>query len=176
MGILAHRVLLKVLFVLVDGELPEETRVRCRPARRPCLIRARGGTLVAARPARSRGRVCIRTRLRHGVSARVRAGGAVVGAAWVRTISDADPARGAGGRSAVVSRVRRGRCSLYSLYFTICTRYVISTYVLYLGLNPELSRSAFNGPNCVAAIRFALRGSAVCRLILHTNTHRRTHR
>ena len=105
-----------------------------------------GGTLVAARPARSRGRVCIRTRLRHGVSARVRAGGAVVGAAWVRTISDADPARGAGGRSAVVSRVRRGRCSLYSLYFTICTRYVISTYVLYLGLNPELSRSAFNGP------------------------------
>ena len=133
-----------------------------------------GGTLVAARPARSRGRVCIRTRLRHGVSARVRAGGAVVGAAWVRTISDADPARGAGG--AGVSRVCDAACSLYSLYFTICTRYVISTYVLYLGLNPELSRSAFNGPNCVAAIRFALRGSAVCRLILHTNTHRRTHR
>ena len=100
-----------------------------------------GGTLVAARPARSRGRVCIRTRLRHGVSARVRAGGAVVGAAWVRTISDADPARWP-----VLRACERGVLFVLTLYFTICTRYVISTYVLFLGLNPELSRSAFNGP------------------------------
>lgn len=40
----------------------------------------------------------------------------------------------------------RGVLFVLTLYFTICTRYVISTYVLYLGLNPELSRSAFNGP------------------------------
>ena len=55
-------------------------------------------------------------------------------------LSDADPARWP------VSAGASAACSLYSLYFTICTRYVLSTYVLYLGLNPELSRSAFNGP------------------------------
>ena len=81
-----------------------------------------GGTLVATRPARSRGRVCIRTRLRHGVSARVRAGGAVVGAAWVRTISDADPARW----PVLRVRARRALCTHFVLYdlYSICYQHI----------------------------------------------------
>ena len=64
----------------------------------------------------------------------------------------------------------RGACSLYSL----CTlRFVLDMLSAHMYFTWASTGLKLRGGY---TIRTASRGSAVCRLILHTNTHRRTHR